>query len=74
MDCGPGEGFVKFSSMKLSDTANAVYKNNMSLLDSGVACKNNCSCIDDYANPNITQVGIGCLLWFGDLIDVRVYP
>ncbi|KAK1415628.1 hypothetical protein QVD17_31412 [Tagetes erecta] len=73
LDCGPGEGFLNFSSMKLPDTANAVYKNNMSLLDCEVACKNNCSCTA-YANPNITPGGNGCLLWFGDLIDVRVYP
>ncbi|KAK1415626.1 hypothetical protein QVD17_31409 [Tagetes erecta] len=72
LDCGSGEGFLKFSSMKLPDTANAVYKNNMSLLACEVACKNNCSCIA-YANPNITPGGTGCLLWFGDLIDVRVY-
>ncbi|KAL8257663.1 hypothetical protein R6Q59_029704 [Mikania micrantha] len=45
------------------------------LLDTGnlVACKNNCSCTA-YANPIITPGGVGCLLWFGDLIDVRVFP
>ncbi|KAK1415623.1 hypothetical protein QVD17_31406 [Tagetes erecta] len=72
-DCGLGEGFQKFSSMKLPDTENAVFISNMSLLDCEVACKNNCSCIA-YANPNITVGGVGCLLWYGGLIDVRVYP
>ncbi|KAJ0836637.1 putative protein kinase RLK-Pelle-DLSV family [Helianthus annuus] len=72
LDCGPGEGFQKFSSMKLPDTENAVYRSNMSLSDCAVACKNNCSCTA-YANPNITPGGVGCLLWFGDLIDVRVF-
>ncbi|GKC35390.1 putative S-locus glycoprotein domain-containing protein, partial [Tanacetum coccineum] len=37
-----------------------------------VACKDNCSCTA-YANPNNTRGGVGCLHWFGDLIDVRVY-
>ncbi|KAD2805055.1 hypothetical protein E3N88_38432 [Mikania micrantha] len=60
LDCGHGDGFLKFSSMKLPDTENAVFSSNMSLLDCEVACKNNC--------------GVGCLLWFGDLIDVRVFP
>ncbi|KAL8257671.1 hypothetical protein R6Q59_029712 [Mikania micrantha] len=70
LDCAPGEGFLKFSSMKLPDTENAVFSGNMSLKD--LACNNNCSCTA-YANPNITQGGVGCLLWFGGLIDVRVY-
>ncbi|KAI7753596.1 hypothetical protein M8C21_021430 [Ambrosia artemisiifolia] len=73
LDCGPEEGFQKFSSMKLPDTENAVYRSNMSLLDCEVACKNNCSCTA-YANPDVTPGGDGCLLWFGDLIDVRVFP
>ncbi|KAD2805053.1 hypothetical protein E3N88_38430 [Mikania micrantha] len=73
LDCGPGEGFQKFSSIKLPDTENAVFSENMSLQDCEVACKNNCSCTA-YANPIITPGGVGCLLWFGDLIDVRVFP
>ncbi|KAM0042763.1 putative protein kinase RLK-Pelle-DLSV family [Helianthus debilis subsp. tardiflorus] len=73
LDCGPGERFQKFSSMKLPDTENAVYSSNISLLVCEAACKNNCSCTA-YANPNITPGGVGCLLWFGDLIDVRVFP
>ncbi|KAI3817707.1 hypothetical protein L1987_11505 [Smallanthus sonchifolius] len=73
LDCGPGEGFLKFLSITLPDTDNAVFSSNMSLIDCEVACKNNCSCTA-YANPNITSGGVGCLLWFGGLIDVRVYP
>lgn len=72
LDCGPGEGFLKLSSMKLPDTQNAVFDGNMSLQACEVACKDNCLCTA-YANPNITSSGVGCLLWFGDLIDVRVY-
>ncbi|KAI3731046.1 hypothetical protein L1987_62229 [Smallanthus sonchifolius] len=72
-DCGPREGFLKFSSMKLPDTENAVFSSNMSLSDCEVACKNNCSCTA-YANPNITSGGVGCLQWYGGLIDVRVFP
>ncbi|XP_076960445.1 G-type lectin S-receptor-like serine/threonine-protein kinase At4g27290 [Bidens hawaiensis] len=72
LDCGPGKAFHKFLSMKLPDTENAVFRSDMSLLECEVACKNNCSCTA-FANPNITSGGNGCLLWFGDLIDVRVY-
>ncbi|KAI3731049.1 hypothetical protein L1987_62232 [Smallanthus sonchifolius] len=73
LDCGPGEGFQKLLNMKLPDTKNAVFSSNMSLLDCEVACKNNCSCTA-FANSNISIGAVGCLLWFGGLIDVRVYP
>ncbi|KAJ9553841.1 hypothetical protein OSB04_017886 [Centaurea solstitialis] len=73
LDCGPGEGFLKLSSMKLPDTQNAVFDVNMSLMECEVACKNNCSCTA-YANPNRAPGGVGCLLWFGELIDIRAYP
>ncbi|KAJ9553437.1 hypothetical protein OSB04_017482 [Centaurea solstitialis] len=73
LDCGHGDGFFKFSSMKFPDTQNAVFDGNMSLQECEVACKNNCSCTA-YANPNITPGGLGCLLWSGELIDIRVYP
>ncbi|KAJ0764180.1 putative protein kinase RLK-Pelle-DLSV family [Helianthus annuus] len=72
LDCAPDEGFMKFSSLKLPDTQNAVYDNHMSLQECEVACKSNCSCTA-YANPNMTEGAVGCLLWFGDLIDLRVY-
>ncbi|KAK1415624.1 hypothetical protein QVD17_31407 [Tagetes erecta] len=73
LDCGTEEGFLRFSSIKLPDTENAVFIRNMSLLDCEVACKKNCSCTA-YTNPNTTPGGAGCLLWYGGLIDVRVYP
>nr|XP_043627932.1 G-type lectin S-receptor-like serine/threonine-protein kinase At4g27290 [Erigeron canadensis] len=72
LNCGVREGFVMYSSLKLPDTQNAVYNRSMSLQECQVACTNNCSCTA-YANPNITEAAVGCLLWFGDLIDVRVY-
>ncbi|XP_071685778.1 G-type lectin S-receptor-like serine/threonine-protein kinase At4g27290 isoform X2 [Rutidosis leptorrhynchoides] len=72
LDCGPGDGFLKFSSMKLPDTQNAVFDGSMSIHECEVACKDNCSCTA-YANPNVTRGSVGCLRWFGDLIDVRVY-
>ncbi|GJW45062.1 kinase RLK-Pelle-DLSV family protein [Tanacetum coccineum] len=72
LDCGPGEGFLKLASMKFPDTQNAVFDGSMILQECEVACKDNCSCTA-YANPNISRGGVGCLQWFGELIDVRVY-
>ncbi|KAJ0764172.1 putative protein kinase RLK-Pelle-DLSV family [Helianthus annuus] len=72
LDCSAEEGFQKFSSLKLPDTQNAMYDSHMSLHECEVACKSNCSCTA-YANPNMTEGAAGCLLWFGELIDLRVY-
>ncbi|XP_071696554.1 G-type lectin S-receptor-like serine/threonine-protein kinase At4g27290 [Rutidosis leptorrhynchoides] len=73
LDCGPKEGFRMLSSMKLPDTQNASYNGSMNLIECKEACKSNCSCVA-YANPNMNPGGLGCLLWFGDLVDIREYP
>jgi hypothetical protein len=73
LDCGPaGEGFIKFPSMKLPDTQNSMYDSSMILQECEVSCKNNCSCTAS-ANPNNTRRGVGCLRWFCDFIEVRIY-
>ena len=35
-------------------------------------CLNNCSCMA-YTNSDIRGNGSGCILWFGDLVDIRQY-
>ena len=45
---------------------------NLSLEECEFACLKNCSC-SAYANSDIRRGGSGCLMWFGDLIDVREY-
>ncbi|KAL8046482.1 hypothetical protein ABFX02_08G180200 [Erythranthe guttata] len=42
----------------------------MSLSECRARCLRNCNCTA-YANPIITNEGYGCLMWFGDLVDVR---
>ncbi|KAK1415600.1 hypothetical protein QVD17_31383 [Tagetes erecta] len=39
LDCGSGERFLKFSSMKLPDTENALYSSNMSLVHKHICRK-----------------------------------
>ncbi|KAI7737792.1 hypothetical protein M8C21_011967 [Ambrosia artemisiifolia] len=68
LDCDPGEGFNKYSNLKLPDTQGSWYNLTMTLVECEQMCKNNCSCTA-YANSNIS--GSGCLLWFGGLIDMR---
>lgn len=35
-------------------------------------CLKNCSCMA-YSNSDIRKGGSGCLIWFGDLIDIREF-
>ncbi|KAJ0869926.1 putative protein kinase RLK-Pelle-DLSV family [Helianthus annuus] len=72
LDCGPGEGFNKYSNLKLPDTRSSWYNQTMTLRECEKKCKSNCSCTA-YTNSNISGTGSGCLLWFGDLIDIRTY-
>ncbi|KAI3705195.1 hypothetical protein L1987_75429 [Smallanthus sonchifolius] len=70
LDCPNGDGFRPFKNVKLPDTRHSWYNRSMTLGECTNACKRNCSCTA-YANIDITRGGSGCLLWFGDLNDVR---
>ncbi|TYI42239.1 hypothetical protein ES332_A01G084100v1 [Gossypium tomentosum] len=65
--------FTKYNGLKLPDTSNSSFDASMSLKECQEKCSKNCSCIA-YANSDIRNGGNGCLLWFGDLIDMRIYP
>lgn len=70
LDCSNGDGFLKYSGVKLPDTRNSWYSKAMTLEECKVICSKNCSCMA-YANADIRNGGSGCLLWFEDLIDIR---
>ncbi|KAK9056999.1 hypothetical protein SSX86_024365 [Deinandra increscens subsp. villosa] len=70
LDCKPTEGFKKYSNLKLPDTQRSWYNQTMTLVECEKMCKSNCSC-SAYTNSVISGAGSGCLLWFGDLIDIR---
>ncbi|KAF5781002.1 putative non-specific serine/threonine protein kinase [Helianthus annuus] len=70
LDCGPSEGFNKYINMKLPDTLGSWYNQTMTLVECENMCKSNCSCTA-YTNLNASGTGSGCLLWFGDLTDIK---
>nr|KAJ0216746.1 hypothetical protein LSAT_V11C300114940 [Lactuca sativa] len=74
LDCGIGgdHGFQKISGVKFPDTRRSWYNLSMSLGECEMACMKNCSCTA-YANLDIRNGGSGCLLWFGELMDMRQY-
>ncbi|KAK1309367.1 Receptor-like serine/threonine-protein kinase SD1-8 [Acorus calamus] len=67
-----GDGFLKLSDVKVPDASNATMDATMGLDECAKKCLMNCSCTA-YATSNISS-GIGCLNWFGELIDSRVFP
>ncbi|KAK9152072.1 hypothetical protein Syun_010381 [Stephania yunnanensis] len=69
MGCGEGEGFRLYPSVKLPDTRSSWVSLTMGMKECEEMCLKNCSC-SGYASANARD-GSGCLLWFGDLIDMR---
>ncbi|KAG5551161.1 hypothetical protein RHGRI_009552 [Rhododendron griersonianum] len=69
---GGEDGFIKYSRVKLPDTRNSSFDVRMSLEECRRTCLGNCSCTA-YANLDIREAGSGCLLWFGELIDIKEF-
>ncbi|KAL8506047.1 hypothetical protein ACS0TY_017054 [Phlomoides rotata] len=71
LNCTNGDTFLRYSGVKLPDTRHSWYNTTMALEECKVVCLNNCSCMA-YASLDISRGENGCLLWFGDLVDIRV--
>ncbi|XP_048332791.2 G-type lectin S-receptor-like serine/threonine-protein kinase At4g27290 isoform X2 [Ziziphus jujuba] len=65
-------GFLKFRSLKLPETAYSWVNESLNLKECKAKCLSNCSCTA-YANSDIRGGGSGCVMWFGDLIDIREF-
>ncbi|KAK1421238.1 hypothetical protein QVD17_23423 [Tagetes erecta] len=68
--CQHGYIFSNFTGLKFPNTNQSWYNQSMTLGECEAACSRNCSCTA-YANSDISSGGSGCLLWFGDLMDIR---
>ncbi|KAK9092245.1 hypothetical protein Syun_027156 [Stephania yunnanensis] len=68
--CGKGDGFLKLEKMKIPDTSNARVDMSLGITECENECRKNCSC-NGYSSAGVN--GSGCLVWFGDLIDIRDY-
>uniref|UniRef100_A0A5B7BUW1 Receptor-like serine/threonine-protein kinase n=1 Tax=Davidia involucrata TaxID=16924 RepID=A0A5B7BUW1_DAVIN len=70
LNCPKGEGFIEIKGVKVPDLLQFWMNTSMTLKDCEAECLKNCSCTA-YANSDATGRGSGCLLWFGDLVDIR---
>ncbi|KAL2327854.1 hypothetical protein Fmac_021281 [Flemingia macrophylla] len=62
------DGFRKLVRAKLPNTTRSWINQSMTLEDCKAKCMENCSCT---AYSNLDQNGVGCSVWFGDLLDLR---
>ncbi|GAB2301125.1 hypothetical protein Dimus_035158 [Dionaea muscipula] len=72
LKCGSGEGFVRFTGLKLPDYSSVVTDRNLTMIECQEACLRDCSCMA-YAYLNVHGNGSQCVIWFGDLLDIRVF-
>ncbi|XP_074378649.1 G-type lectin S-receptor-like serine/threonine-protein kinase At4g27290 [Apium graveolens] len=72
LECGNGDGFLKYTGIKLPDTRWSWYNMSMNLVECEEKCLKDCNCTA-YSNTDIRDGGSGCLLWFGGLNDMRGY-
>lgn len=70
LNCEKGDAFVKLDGLRLPDMLEFWLNKNMSLKECKEACLKNCSC-KAYANSDVRNGGSGCLMWFGDLNDIK---
>ncbi|XVE87891.1 hypothetical protein DITRI_Ditri19aG0025000 [Diplodiscus trichospermus] len=71
LDCRKQDGFLKVRRVKLPDLLQFWTNRHMNLKECEEECLKNCSCTA-YANLNVIEGGQGCLLWFGDLYDMKL--
>ncbi|XP_015937508.1 G-type lectin S-receptor-like serine/threonine-protein kinase At4g27290 [Arachis duranensis] len=66
------DGFVRYEGLKLPDTQRTRLIDTLDISDCRALCLNNCSCTA-YTNPDIGTGGVGCVMWFGDLFDIKLF-
>ncbi|KAL3503298.1 hypothetical protein ACH5RR_037747 [Cinchona calisaya] len=72
LDCKSGEDFTRIRNVKLPDLLKIQVNKSMTFLECKRECLKDCNCTA-FTNSNITNGGSGCLMWFGDLIDIREF-
>ncbi|KDO74298.1 hypothetical protein CISIN_1g040910mg [Citrus sinensis] len=69
-DCKSGSQFIKFDDMQVPDLLEVLLNESVNLKECEAECLKNCTC-RAYGNSNLIGGGSGCLMWFGDMIDMK---
>lgn len=71
LECG-SDGFLRLENMKLPESGTAWVDRSVGKGECEKMCRENCSCMA-YASADIRGGGTGCVIWSGDLVDMRQY-
>ncbi|KAH9651048.1 Receptor-like serine/threonine-protein kinase SD1-7 [Citrus sinensis] len=69
-DCKSGGQFIKLDDIKAPALLEVSLNESMNLKQCEAECLKNCTC-RAYTDSKLTGRDSGCLMWFGDLIDMR---
>ncbi|XP_071691099.1 G-type lectin S-receptor-like serine/threonine-protein kinase At4g27290 [Rutidosis leptorrhynchoides] len=71
LNCSRHDGFVKYSGLKFPDNPSVL--GNYTDHECEARCLKNCSCM---AYANVVPYGNGsyCVVWIGDLVDLKYFP
>ena len=72
LTCGDGDDFLPVKALKLPDTGNSTGNTSLNINECRAECLRNCSCTA-YSSMDVRNGESGCIMWFGDLIDVRAF-
>nr|ADQ37382.1 unknown [Arabidopsis lyrata] len=65
-----GDGFWRLKNMKMPDTTMAIVDRSISGKECRTKCLRDCNCTA-FANADIQNGGSGCVVWTGELVDIR---
>ncbi|KAE8667303.1 S-locus lectin protein kinase family protein [Hibiscus syriacus] len=72
LNCQKGDEFIRIRRVKTPEAIHTWVNKTMNLKECRTTCLKNCSCMA-YANLDVTRGGRGCVIWFGDLIDIKQF-
>ncbi|KAJ8628253.1 hypothetical protein MRB53_021560 [Persea americana] len=73
LDCdGKGDGFLRLENVKFPDTSRTRLERGLSPEACKEGCLKICNCTA-YASADISEGDRGCLMWDGELVDLKVF-
>ncbi|CAE5963041.1 unnamed protein product [Arabidopsis arenosa] len=72
LSCDGRDGFVRLKKMRLPDTTTTIVDKGIGLKECEERCLKDCNCTA-FANTDIRNGGSGCVIWTGELLDIRNY-
>lgn len=72
LSCDGRDGFVRLKKMRLPDTTETIVDRGIGLKECEEKCLKDCNCTA-FANSDIRNGGSGCVIWNGEILDIRNY-